>query len=202
MVKLGALVLGTAALFAASALLLTWWRGPLDQVGGQRWRFQLQCVLAAAGNPPAQPLSAGRSLLALPGHRERHFPRSGGDSARAGRLVGDDAPHLTLPMPKGRGFFLQPADLTGRNRLRSPAVLCPEAFARRSVLLSACPAVPTADARILRAALRSRSSTNPQRGHTWVRIDRLFLTRSPQPEQSCVVKRGETATTGTLGICP
>ncbi len=39
MVKLGALVLGTAALFAACALLLTWWRGPLDQVGGERFAY-------------------------------------------------------------------------------------------------------------------------------------------------------------------
>ena len=34
-------------------------------------------------------------------------------------------------------------------------------------------------------------------GQTWVRVERLLYTRSPQPEQSCVVKRGETATTGT-----
>jgi ABC-type xylose transport system permease subunit len=39
MVKLGALVLGTAALFAACALLLTWWRGPLDQAGGERFAY-------------------------------------------------------------------------------------------------------------------------------------------------------------------
>ncbi|HZC77768.1 MAG TPA: ABC transporter permease subunit [Ktedonobacterales bacterium] len=38
-VKLGALVLSTAALFAAFALLLSWWRGPLDLVGGERFEY-------------------------------------------------------------------------------------------------------------------------------------------------------------------
>src|SRR5258708_12671884 len=101
-------------------------------------------------------------------------------------------------MSKGRGFFLQPADLTGRNRLRSPAVPCPEAFVRRGVLVSACPAVRRADARILRAALWSRSSTNPQRGHTWERIDRLFLTPSPLQDHSSIVNRCRPPPTCTL----
>jgi hypothetical protein len=36
--KVGALVTATAILFTAFSLLLTWWRGPLDEVSGSRVR--------------------------------------------------------------------------------------------------------------------------------------------------------------------
>src|SRR5262249_24977457 len=45
-------------------------------------------------------------------------------------------------------------------------------------------AAARAAARIFSAAFSSRSSTSPQEGQTWVRIDRVFLTRKPQRDAS------------------
>src|SRR5258707_4448814 len=45
------------------------------------------------------------------------------------------------------------------------------------------------------AAFSSRSMTSPQDGQIWVRTERLFWTRSPQPLQSWLVHAGGTATT-------
>jgi hypothetical protein len=48
---------------------------------------------------------------------------------------------------------------------------------------------------IFRAAFSSRSSMRPQCIQTWVRTLKDFSTRSPQPEQSCDVDAGSTAST-------
>jgi hypothetical protein len=48
---------------------------------------------------------------------------------------------------------------------------------------------------MFRAAFASRSSTRSQDGQTWVRTERLFRIRSPQPLQSCEVYAGLTAST-------
>src|SRR5215469_11715197 len=108
----------------------------------------------------------------------------------------------------GDASFIQPVcDVLLRTQ-RVVAV-CPEAFCSgEAEPVPTCPAVrrgaatARAAARIFSAAFSSRSRTSPQEGHTWVRIDRVFLTRNPQPEQSWVVNRGETATTGTSAILP
>src|SRR5262249_438520 len=45
------------------------------------------------------------------------------------------------------------------------------------------------------AGLWSRSAMNPQKGQTWVRLERRFSTRSPHAEQSCDVYCGATTIT-------
>jgi hypothetical protein len=71
--------------------------------------------------------------------------------ARAPSIHDLDA--LTLPLPKGRGFFLQPARLLVFRLERRVEAVCPEAFDDCSSV-SLCPRVRSnAFARIFRAAL-------------------------------------------------
>ena len=51
------------------------------------------------------------------------------------------------------------------------------------------------------AAFSSRSITSPQEGQTWVRTERLFGTRSPQPEQSWLVYCGRHRSHSLPGPC-
>src|SRR5260370_5647141 len=103
---------------------------------------------------------------------------------------------LTLsPLEAGR-FFLHPARLPvfllREGRVEAD---CPEAFSSDEEV-PLCPRVPAKAIRkrmqspaykMLSAAFSSRSKTIPHAGQMWVRTERLFLTRVPQAEQSCVV---------------
>src|SRR5215472_5317532 len=94
----------------------------------------------------------------------------------------------------GDASFIQPACDVLLQTQRVVAV-CPEALCSgEAEPVPTCPAVrrgaapARAAARIFSAAFSSRSSTSPQAGHTWVRIDRVFLTRNPQGD---AILRGE-----------
>src|SRR5215472_14676549 len=112
---------------------------------------------------------------------------------------------LTLSRLEAGRFFFHPARLLVflRGRRRVEAV-CPEAFSSFEEV-PVCPTVPakamrkrivSPACRIFTAAFSSRSRIKPHCGQMCVRTERLFLTRVPHVEQSCVVNCAGTAITG------